>query len=107
MTITVKVLADGQLPSAKGTLYTVPGSTKTYVKFFSVNNVSGIDQNVEIFLNVSGTSRKIAFATLTPNDGARIIDKDEAVTLEAGDLIEGLSTNATSVDYVITGAEEV
>lgn len=106
MTIAVKVLADGQLGNAKATLYTVPALTKAYVKFFSVMNVSAGTENVTIYVNTSGTSRKIVYATLGVDEGARIVDKDEAITLEAGDLIEGFSSNATSVDYVITGAEE-
>lgn len=106
MAITVKVLADGQLANAKATLYTVPGATVAYIKFLSVHNVSGGSENVEIFVNTSGTSRRIAYATLAANEGARVIDKDETLILDAGDLLEGRTTNATSVDYVITGAEE-
>lgn len=106
MAIAIKVLAQGQLANAKATLYTVPAVTSAYVKFFSVLNVAATAQNVEIFVNTAGTSRQIAYVTLAPNHSARIIDKDEALTLETGDLIEGLSTSATSVDYVITGAEE-
>jgi hypothetical protein len=106
MAIAVKVLAQGQLANAKATLYTVPGGTLAYVKFFSVCNVASTNQDVEILVNTAGTSRRIAYVSLGVNQGARIVDKDEAITLEAGDLVEGFSTDATSVDYVITGAEE-
>ncbi len=106
MAISVKVLGQGQLANAKATLYTVPGATSAYVKFLSVCNVSALNQDIEILVNTAGTSRRIAFISLAPDQSARVIDKDEALTLEAGDLIEGFSTNATSVDYVITGAEE-
>jgi len=92
-TITIKVLAQGQLPAVKTTLYTVPAATAAYVKFFSINNVSAVVQNVEILVNTAGTSRRISYTSLGPNEGARIIDKDEALTLEAGDIIEGLTTN--------------
>lgn len=106
MAISIKVLGDGQLGTSKATLYTVPASTSTYVKFMSVHNVGAGTENVEILLNVSGTSRRIAYVTLGANEGAQIVDKDGAISLEAGDLIEGLTTSGASVDYVITGAEE-
>ncbi|MBL0320557.1 MAG: hypothetical protein IPP74_14875 [Alphaproteobacteria bacterium] len=106
MTISVKVLAEGQLANAKGTLYTVPAATTSYVKFFSVYNAAATNQDVEIFVKAGSTSRQVAFISLAPRQSARVIDKDEALNLEAGDLIEGNSTDATSVDYVITGAEE-
>lgn len=106
MTIAVKVLGNGQLPSSKGTLYTVPGSTKAFIKFLSVCNVGANTETITILVNATGTSRRIALVTLGPDESARVIDKDETLNLEAGDLLEGFSTHATSVDYVVTGAEE-
>jgi hypothetical protein len=104
-TITVKPLAQGQLSSVNAVLYTVPALTSAYVKFFSVNNVGSSSQIVQIFVN-TGTAIRICYLTLTPNQGGRVIDKDEALTLTAGNTIEGFSTNGSVVDYVITGAEE-
>lgn len=106
MTITVKVLADGQLSSSKATLYTVPVLTKCYIKFLSVCNVAASQQAIQIFINPNGASRKIAHLSLAENEYARVVEKDETITLEAGDTIEGQSTNGSSVDYLITGAEE-
>lgn len=106
MAILVKVLAEGQLPNTKTTLYTVPGGTKGYIKFLSAVHVSGGTQVVEFFVNISGTSRKISYTTLLTNESVRVIEKDEVLVLDAGDFIEGRTTDATSVDYVITGAEE-
>ncbi len=107
MAFTGKALADGQLPSSKGTLYTVPGSTTTYVKWISVHNTSGsTTETVLIYVNTSGTSRVIARVVLLPNEHARILSDGEAFILEAADLIEGVSTNATTVDYFISGVQE-
>lgn len=103
MAIAAKALADGQLAAAKGTLYTVPGSTVTYITYMSFLNAGASTETVIIYLNTSGTSREIVNATLSPGDSLRF---DGRLSLEAADLIEGETTNATSVDYVITGGEE-
>lgn len=104
MAITAVVLAEGQLPASKGTLYTAAATT--YVKFLHLANVSADSNVVIIYVNTSGTSRVIGRASLDTNESADIIDKDAALTLEVGDLIEGEATKATEVDYVITGATE-
>lgn len=101
-----KVLAEGQLSNVKTTLYTVPASKYALVKFFSCFN-TGATQTILIYANISGTSRLIARAQLLSNEFARIIEKEETLTLEAGDFIEAESTNASVVDFLITGAETI
>jgi hypothetical protein len=105
-TFTPKVMAQGQFANSKGTLYTVPGSTSAYVKFFNVWNSSATPQTVRVYLNPAGTSRQIITLSLAQNESANIIDLVGSFTLEAGDLIEGDTTTATVLDYVITGVEE-
>lgn len=106
MAIAPKVLGSGQLPTSKGTLYTVPGSTSAYVKFLRVHNTNAATQTVIIYANTAGTSRIIGRAVLAQNETAEVIDSGAALTLETGDLIEGVTTTSSAVDYVITGAEE-
>lgn len=101
-----KVLAEGQLASSKDTLYTVPASTTAYIKFFSCFNTNTTDETVIIYLKPASTSRKVGRAVLSANEQVRFIDKDEALILETGDLIEGETTTASKVDYVILGVEE-
>ena len=106
MAFTAKVLAEGQFATSKGTLYTVPGSTTTYVKFFNVFNDNAATQTVIIYLKPGSTSRKIIRLSLAQNESANIVDIVGSFTLEAGDLIEGETTTASALDYVITGIEE-
>lgn len=105
-TFTAKVLAEGQLANSKGTLYTCPALTTAYVKFFSLFNTNAAGQTIIVYFKPGATSRKAWRGVLAQNESARIIDKDETVQLEAGDLIEGETTTAAAVDYVITGIEE-
>lgn len=101
-----KILAEGQLPNVKGTLYTCPAATTAYVKFICCAHASGVlTQTVTLFVKRT-TSRRFCRAVLTTGEQVRAIDKDEALTLEAGDQIEGQTTTAGVVDYLITGAEE-
>jgi hypothetical protein len=106
MAVVPKILADGQLAATKSTIYTTPASNYAYVKFFSVFNTSASSQTVVVYVNATGTSRVIARVELAQYESARIIDKDELLALEAGDLIEAQSSSGTSVDYVISGAEQ-
>lgn len=99
-------MAEGQLPNAKGTLYTVPANTVAYVKFFHVENTNTIAESIRIFVKPGATSRSGGRAVLEPGEFARFVDKDETIVLEAGDLIEGFSTTAAVVDYIISGVEE-
>lgn len=102
-TFTAKVLADGQLANTKSTLYTVPAATRTYIKQLRLFS-TGANQTIIIQLNTSGTSRKYCQFFLTTNESATVFD--EPIMLVDGDLVEGHSTSATTVDYVLTGVEE-
>ena len=106
MSFSGTVLADGQLPSTKGTLYTVPADTVAYVKYLSLYNTNAAGQTILIYLNVSGTSRLIRRFTLEENESADLLDEGQSLQLQAGDLIEAVTTTATAVDYVITGVAE-
>lgn len=107
MPFTAKVLGDGQLPAAIGTLYTVPALTRTYVKIFQLYNTDTADRLATVYVNVSGTRRAWHPALLQANGGsADILENGESLQLEAGDLIEGVAAAAGVVDYFITGVEE-
>lgn len=103
-TRTPKVLYDGQLPNAKGTLYTVPASTKTYITSMVGYNTNTSDEAVVIYYKPGSTSRKQYGGTVPANGGR--IEVDSGDVLEAGDLIEGQTTTASKVDFIIFGIEE-
>lgn len=100
MAITGASLADGQLPATKGTLYTSAGIT--YEKIVALCNVSGTSQTIKLYFNrqASGVSRRIRTLVLDPDQSYEL---SIALPMSAGDLLEGETSNATSVDYVIGG----
>jgi hypothetical protein len=96
-----KVLAEGQLPDTKGTLYTAP-SGGALVKFYRVHNSSATPQDIILYVNAGGTSREIDRATLGQFEfGCE--PEGMNLSLESGDLIEGVTTTAAVVNYIITG----
>jgi len=103
-----KSLADGTLPVAKTTLYTVPATTRAVIKQINcVHNGSvGTVQRVEIFVKRSGSTSKYLCDVSALASAERIEALDSGLTLAAGDIIEGRTTTVSVVDYVIDGAEE-
>jgi hypothetical protein len=97
-------LADGQVPSTKGTVYTVPASTTAYVYNMRLCNTNAVAQDVDVWVNVSGTSRQIGRFSLAQYESADVFT--QPFHLSAGDLIEADTITASAVDYVITGVLE-
>ena len=102
-TFTAKLLGEGQLAAATAAIYTVPGATTAYVRTIKFFNTNAATQTVNVYIDGSGTNRQTYTFQLAVNESAEI---DDRITLEAADLIEADSTNATSVDYTIHGVEE-
>jgi hypothetical protein len=103
-TFTAKSLADGQVPNTKGTIYTVGGSTVGYVKLINLFNTNAAQQTINLYVKRNGSvSRQLRQFVLAQYESGYY---DLPMTLSDGDIIEADSTNASAVDYLITGAEE-
>jgi hypothetical protein len=104
----IKSLADGQLAASSATIYTVPAGKAATLQFLSLANTSGATtETVLVHISlVGGTSRRIARFSLAPNEFARAIDDTDHINLSAGDQVLGETTNASTVDYILTGSEE-
>jgi len=104
MTSAIKSLADGQLGSTKATLYTAPAATQAIVKLVKLTNTTTSTVKCNIYFKASGgTSRRIIPYDMELEGQASF--KSDSETLEAGDIIEGDASAATSIDYVISGIE--
>lgn len=102
MAVTLKDLGNGQLPATKGTLYTVPASTNAAAKVTLVNTDT-VARTVNIYVNKSGTSRRVSPKDLSLGAGEKW--SGSLHSLEAADLVEGDASAATVVDYVVDGFE--
>ncbi|KKL64578.1 hypothetical protein LCGC14_2163580 [marine sediment metagenome] len=105
MTQFIKSLADGQLATTKGTLYTAPADKQAKAKIKLVNTASGV-VTVNLYFKASGgTSRRlIPKDTTLPASNSLVMD--DLVTLEAADIIEGATTTGSKVDFVINGVQK-
>lgn len=105
MSLNIKSLADGQLASSKGTIYTAPTAKQAVIKRITLVNTHTSAETVNLYFKASGgTSRRII-----PKDtslaASNMLVMDDEITLEAADILEGDTTTASKVDYVITGVE--
>lgn len=105
-TFTPKVMADGQVATSKGTLYTVPASTSAYVKSITFFNTNAATQTLNVYLKPGATSRQIRRVSLAQYESYDVLDGLGPIVLETGDLIEADTTTGTAVDFIITGVEE-
>lgn len=102
-TSTPKILAEGQVTAAKGTIYTVPASKQAIIRTVAFTHVAGATQTVQLYVKKSGsTSRKFSRAQIATNEFAH---EEDIGTLSAGDELEAETTSATSVDFSIHGVE--
>ena len=103
MAITIKSLADGQLANSKGTIYKTPASTQTIIKRITLVNTNTATENVNLYFKASGgTSRRIIVQDV-PLAAKALLIMDDEVTMEAADILEGDTTTASKVDFVISG----
>lgn len=92
--------SNGQLPATKGTLHTMtnPGTIRV-----TLVNTDTVSRTFNLYVNPTGTSRRIAPKDSTLGAGEKYISDPQ--TLQAGDLVEGDGSAATIVDYKVNGFE--
>jgi hypothetical protein len=98
-------LANGQLANSIGDIYTSSSAT-TIVKSITLVNTNTTHEHVNLYvLKASGTARRIIpkDMTLMPNYSLVF---DSVITLGSGDKLQGDTTTASKVDYVISGATQ-
>lgn len=104
LTITLKSIAEGQLPNTKTTLYTCPADTQATVKSFKFVNTDVAERTMNFYLKRSGsTSRKVTPQDLKLQAGSAFMSEDgDELFLEAADVLEGEADTAATIDYLIS-----
>jgi hypothetical protein len=98
---TGSILAHGQLPATKAALLTAGEGATVFVRQIVLHNTAATTETAVVYLLPDGGTSKVLFrAVLEQNETAVWA---EPVVLGGGDAIEGVTTNATSVDYTMTG----
>lgn len=100
-------MADGQVATTWGAIYTAPGSTKAILRSVDFFNTNAATQTLEIrIIRSGGTARQTIRIELLQNETARLLTDSEVLVLSTGDAIQAQTTTATAVDFTITGATE-
>jgi hypothetical protein len=104
-TVDWKILANGQLPNAQGTI--LSALEQTWLKSLRLTQTSATPQTIDVWVKkLAGTARKIFHADAVPQNYSVEVC-DEPITLETGDTIEAQTTTAAVVDYTAFGGERV
>ena len=102
MALTGKSLADGQVASSWGAIFTASG--ETVVKSIDLYNTTGSSVSVDLAVTRSGgTRRQVAKLAIDANTGQSFLGGG-AMLLSNGDAIEAQDGTGGQVDYLITGA---
>jgi hypothetical protein len=106
-----KILASGQVASANAdtTVYTVPASTAVKIASGLLCNTGSSSATVSVSVvpsggTVDGTHKVVDSYPLAAHDST-VITEIVGAMLDAGASISVRSSQATSVDYLFTGAE--
>lgn len=99
---TYTTLAVGQLANSSTTIYTVPNSTKLVNPSLNFYNTGATTQTIKVNLD-NGTSRQFFQLDLEAGAYANISDIFNRTILEATHLIKAETTNATTVNYWLSG----
>lgn len=105
MTYATAQLANGQLASSIGDIYTSTSCT-TIIKSITLVNTNTTAEAVNLYvLKSGGTARRIIPKSTALGPGYSL-EFDNVLTLGSGDKLQGDTSTASKVDYVINGATQ-
>lgn len=98
----IQIVAQGQLPSSQGSLYTPAASTYAMQGYIRLYNTNTTAETVTLFEKATGgTSREILGMVLEAGDSRRV----DISMLGPGDDLRGITTTASKVNYTVHAAE--
>ena len=106
--ITPTKLGQAAITTGVTTLYTVPASTRTLLKEFSIANTTGADIDVRVFLVPSGGTAGTGNAFLydVPVPTANALQYNGVQVMTAGETIQ-IQAAATGLTITASGAEAI
>ena len=106
--ITPTKLGQAAITTGVTTLYTVPASTRTLLKEFSIANTTGADIDVRVFLVPSGGTAGTGNAFLydVPVPTADALQYNGVQVMTAGETIQ-IQAAATGLTITASGAEAI
>lgn len=89
---------------ARAVLYRCPARTRAFIKVITLVNASDYDVVLNLYLNASGTPRRILTRDIIIKR-YRLMETDGEYALEPGDTIEADCVRTNAVEYTISGTE--
>jgi hypothetical protein len=107
MAFIAKSIASGFVTTSNAPLYTSTG-VKTILKSFSLHNLNATPQTCEVFITRNGLTqrKKYTFSAFNQNQTIDVLSDGETWSLSSGDSIDAITTTASAVEFVMTGATE-
>lgn len=105
MAATVKSLASGQLAATAAAIYTVPSATQTKIFSITYVNTGTVTETIVLTVTRSGGTARTIIPNEMPLLPGYLMEADLPYGLTAGDTIDGGTTLASAVDYLVTGVE--
>lgn len=104
--VAIKSLASGQLANSKGEIYPCPSATQAIIQSIILVNTNSSAETLNIYFKESGgSSLEIIPVDTSLAAGAKMECLDKPLNLEAADILEGDTTTASKVNFIITGIE--
>lgn len=103
------VLASGTIPTTQGDLFALnrgPFQQKKNARIDKItffNNDPVAQTAILSVLEFVGTPRTLRQFVLQQNEGGEYLEPGETLELRNGDSLQGITTTAAAVDYVIVG----
>lgn len=90
------------VPDTQDVLWEVPSGMSAAVRYLMVKNATSVNKDVDIHVRESGAGSSYSIGSVTLGDGEYAIYTDAGVLpLSAGDTIEGVATDGTSISFII------
>lgn len=99
-----KILAQGEVGTASGALYTVPGATEAIIKHIRFVNQTGAAITITIWID--GTTDPFLWlppTTSIPANGS--LEFEGSLALAAASVINGDTATANTITFIISGVE--
>jgi hypothetical protein len=105
MTDTPKRLyGPAQLAASAATVYTVPASTTTILRYIRIINTTSTDRTVTVSIGVDAADTRIFSAMTVPANGGAI-DWAGSVPMTAGEVIQAYASAASALTTILAGVE--
>lgn len=103
--ITPSILGLDTCPSTKGTIYTSGTGETARIKTVVFHNYGAGDNEVILYGKTSGGSSRQLGRQVLGTNSTWVYEQKHPIILANGDVLEAFATNASEVNYVVSGAE--